>query len=381
MTEASLRNTLKAIDPDLDTDDYDKEMLIDDLSTRNLFNYQNKLIKEDGSNLLARTKGSNKITPDFIVNKKAFRSTVKNYKATEKWVPTIHATVEFLSKLNVPIVKQISTDLQKFRGAKVQLLMLTEYVKKKPNSFFNEYSDVWINSTLKTIIQSDVEEKVDGLIQDVIKSAENPKLNGSGWSFNKIIEFQIRIAQWIPLFGGSYCEIPSELKNTKAIINIKNDDDKCFLWSIMRHDYPVEKNQQRYADLKKKLKENPNLYNLDGIKFPVDEKQYKKFEKQNNKIINVFMYDNTNIKCPFIYPFYLSKNPNHKDAIDLLLYNDHYCLIKNFDGLNFSITKGKTKKYFCKRCLCHFKSEEKLNDHIVMCSKQDFCKVVMPKKR
>ena len=124
MTEASLRNTLKAIDPDLDTDDYDKEMLVDDLSTRNLFNYQNKLIKEDGSNLLARTKGSNKITPDFIVNKKAFRSTVKNYKATEKWVPTIHATVEFLSKLNVPIVKQISTDLQQFRGAKVQLLIL-----------------------------------------------------------------------------------------------------------------------------------------------------------------------------------------------------------------------------------------------------------------
>ena len=92
------------------------------------------------------------------------------------------------------------------------------------------------------------------------------------------------------------------------------------------------------------------------------------------------MYDNTNIKCPFIYPFYLSKNPNHRDAIDLLLYNDHYCLIKNFNGLNYSITKSKIKKHFCKMCLCHFKSEEKLNDHIVMCSKQDFCKVVMPKK-
>ena len=43
----------------------------------------------------------------------------------------------------------------------------------------------------------------------------------------------------------------------KAIINTQNDDNKCFLWSVLAHIYPTDKNPERvskYKKYEKKLK-------------------------------------------------------------------------------------------------------------------------------
>ena len=77
-----------------------------------------------------------------------------------------------------------------------------------------------------------------------------------------------------------------------------------------------------------------------------------------NKInINVFSY-----KDKIIYPIYLS-GQHFNDALDLLLINNHYVLIKGFNTLMFNKTKSKNKKWFCKSCLHFFSSKKILNDH------------------
>ena len=39
-----------------------------------------------------------------------------------------------------------------------------------------------------------------------------------------------------PLKGGSYIYLPRNLKNSsKVLINIKNKDDKCFMWCRIAH--------------------------------------------------------------------------------------------------------------------------------------------------
>ena len=71
--------------------------------------------------------------------------------------------------------------------------------------------------------------------------------------------------------------------------------------------------------------------------------------------INVFCYENK-IFCPI----YLS-DQSFNDVLDLLLVNNHYVLIKDFNRLMFNKTKNKNKKWFCKSCLCCFSGELVLN--------------------
>ena len=77
-----------------------------------------------------------------------------------------------------------------------------------------------------------------------------------------------------------------------------------------------------------------------------------------NKInVNVFTY-----KDKIIYPVYLS-DQSLNDVLDLLLINNHYVLIKDFNRLMFNKNKCKNKKWFCKRCLQSFSNEIILNNH------------------
>ena len=47
---------------------------------------------------------------------------------------------------------------------------------------------------------------------------------------------------YCPLTGSIFVELPNELKNSKkGLINIKNDDNECFLWCHVRHLNSVKK--------------------------------------------------------------------------------------------------------------------------------------------
>ena len=78
--------------------------------------------------------------------------------------------------------------------------------------------------------------------------------NGSGWII-ELIEFQyINISTYRPLSGSSYIDLPVELRSPrKGLINIKNKDEKCFLWCHVRHINLLNKHPER---IKKNDKKN-----------------------------------------------------------------------------------------------------------------------------
>ena len=144
--------------------------------------------------------------------------------------------------------------------------------------------------------------------------------------------------------GSTYIELPDELKNSrKGLINIQNDDNKCFLWCHIRHLDLIDKNPQRIT---KKNKELVGKFNYEGINFPVSKKDYCNIEVQNKICINVFCYENK-VVCLV----YLS-DQKFSDSMDLLLISDkfksHYVYIKDFGRFMFNKIKYKGKKYFCK---------------------------------
>ena len=152
--------------------------------------------------------------------------------------------------------------------------------------------------------------------------------------------------------------MPIELKHArKGLINIKNNDQKYFLWCHVRHINPVKDHSGRITRIDRDFANN---LNYDGIEFPVQEKDFKKIEVQNNICVNMFGYENK-----LVFLVYIS-DQTFKSSIDLLLLIDdksHYVDIKDFNTFMFHKAKNKNKKWFCKSCLQCFSSENVLIKH------------------
>ena len=108
------------------------------------------------------------------------------------------------------------------------------------------------------------------------------------------------------------------------MINIQNNDQKCFLWCHVTHINPLKEHPERITKIDKKI---ACSLNYDRIKFPVEEKDFEKIEVQNNICVNVFGYENE-----LVFPIYVS-DQTFKSSIDLLLLIDddksYYVYIKD----------------------------------------------------
>ena len=185
---------------------------------------------------------------------------------------------------------------------------------------------------------------------------------GSGWVVTAVLKHYINVAKYDPTKGSSYIDLPPELKNRKATINIKNDDNECFRWCHIRMLNPKKDHAERISQSDKKFVDK---LDYSGITFPVDIKQINKIEKQNKINVNVFNYDNKQL-----LPIRISKE-KHNKVLNLLLIADgqkqHYVLIKDFNKFMFHQTNHKEKKHFCMYCLQCFSSERVLNNHTENC--------------
>ena len=153
--------------------------------------------------------------------------------------------------------------------------------------------------------------------------------------------------------------MPIELKHQrKGLINIRNNDQKCFLWCHVRHINPVKDHPGKSTRIDGDFANN---LNYDGIEFLVEEKDFNKIEVQNNICVNVFGYESK-----LVFPVCIF-DQTFKSSIDLLLLvNDdqsHYVYIKDFNTFMFHKTKNENNKWFCKSCLQCFSSENVLIKH------------------
>ena len=174
----------------------------------------------------------------------------------------------------------------------------------------------------------------------------------------RILNFYLNIVSYVPLKGRSYLPLPEELRNSrKGLINIKNDDNECFRWCHVRHLNPLRHHNERITQ---KDREIAKTLDYSGVTFPVTIRDIGKIENQNKININVFGYDE------YVFPIRNSKT-EHGDTLNVLLIEgeseQHYVYIKDFNQLNFNITKSHHKKHFCLRCLQPFTSEDGLEAH------------------
>ena len=161
--------------------------------------------------------------------------------------------------------------------------------------------------------------------------------------------------------ASSWVELPEKYKNIKSIINIINDDQFCFLWCNLAHLCPVEEHKNRTSNYSMYF----NKLNLKGLEFPMKVRGIPKFEKLNTLNVNVFELTKS-VRSSALIPILINTNYD-QPQIDLLLFENHYCLITKLRCL---INKDSHMEWVCRRCLTTFISEQISFDHTSRCINQ-----------
>ncbi|GFW84929.1 c2H2-type domain-containing protein [Trichonephila clavipes] len=123
--------------------------------------------------------------------------------------------------------------------------------------------------------------------EKIVKESEDFEGRDSGWTLNEILRLEVRTNRYSPFRGSSsFIEVPKQIAETKAIINVINKkDSQCFMWSILAALYPNTSNPNKTSCYVPHL----NKLNFDGISFPtpLNEISLKTFGKYACKLINL----------------------------------------------------------------------------------------------
>ena len=122
--------------------------------------------------------------------------------------------------------------LNEIKGFKYQITVKALLRKNKQNGEI-EFVLVYFNSTTKRVINFKYD--LDKSFQRVLCRIDNWINEGSNWIIESVDAEYMNISVYSPLSGSTYIKFPRKLKySVKGLINIKNNDNKYFLWCHIR---------------------------------------------------------------------------------------------------------------------------------------------------
>ena len=112
---------------------------------------------------------------------------------------------------------------------------------------------------------------------------------GSGWMLESVDGIVLSSAVYQPTSASSYIPSPVYIVKKHAVVNIRNTDHKCFLWSVLASLHP----QTSHSDRMAKYQQFECELETNRLKFPVVIPWgVRKFENLNSTIsVNVFAFD------------------------------------------------------------------------------------------
>ena len=313
-------------------------------------------------------------------------SAFKNYTNQYVMYNTIkdYPPLEFLEYAKPAILNIFNSN----RNIKTILYLHCFMIRSEPGELPIAKEFAFHSKDLKLILEGTNVEEVYNEMMDEIEEEKQKvgEAEGSGWDFLGVIKLVLHTTKWEPIYGSSYIPLDPYLANKKAIINMQNEDDKCFMWSVLRALYPKDNHPER---IDKDLKSKQDNINMKGICYPVDFRAMDRFEHLNPNIsISVLGYN----KEEGVFPLKISKYTGCDNDIVLLLLKEaekgengeikektHYTLVKNKSALIASqINNHKGSREICLNCFNSFNSLKTLEKHKEYCYENESLKINMP---
>ena len=163
---------------------------------------------------------------------------------------------------------------------KIQLTMVINFISSIPDSdetrIMRTKSD-----NIAFVMGSETDEVIEELFKSFLQRYQEglkESMRGSNFIFDRLDALYYDLNKISLSRGGSYIDSLEWLKNKKATINPKNNDDKCFQYALTVNYKQIKNHPERISNIKSFI----DQYNWKEIDFPPHIKNWK----NNNQIIN-----------------------------------------------------------------------------------------------
>ena len=278
---------------------------------------------------------------------------------------------------------QISTNSWwNLEGPLVWITVQVRYEPAKPDTDKRETFDQYLSATPTRIFKRDgkiiptTNPYTDSLqiLTNRIKEF-NAKFirDKSGLRLAGVLQFVLKMVKYQPLEGSGWQPLPTVLEDKKAIINIRNNDQRCFKYALL---YFLERTNRpsKYCFRPSLYKEEMfQRYKLDTLPYPNHPNDVHLYKDKLQMNINVFSFFDDEGRAR--HPLVISRT-NHKRVANLFYWTEHYSPISSIPHLFSDIKKHGHVHNICLRCLGHFFSPETLLRHQQLCTRDDFMSVL-----
>ena len=226
----------------------------------------------------------------------------------------------------------------------------------------NNHIELYINLKINNnLTESDIDNiDIRSQLEHQIQMQE---LKDSGWIFDKINSMKISFYKTSEMNGTSYVKIPLR---TNAILIVQNNDKYCFIWSILASLHPC---QNDHPNRVSNYVQDFNESNFQSFKCS----DVHRFNELINLSVNIYelnFYQDGDKWKHNLLPIEISKNESDK-IVDLLIYKNHYALIKKLH-----VFLGDDNKSFtCRRCLNSYTCQNALINHKEKCGDDNICTI------
>lgn len=351
------------------------------------FYHKFKKQQRHGGSVAVRSKLSDRI--HWVNMESAFKGRIR----TGTVVNLIHKDLKsFLHDSKITISKRLTNGVKKKGNMKVNVVLACKFTTMKNSEIIEETK--FFNTRNEVIMQStDINQWFDENVTDrLLVKVEEFEQRDSGWTMHEIVNLVVNINKYEPLRGGlcTWVTLPQDIQKKKAVVNIKNNDEFCFLWSVTAALYPADNHGDRCSSYPK----YSSVLKYDGIDFPIALKDISKFEKMNNLKINVYGVEKSGEKSEIV-PLHLSKNKSDKSTIHLLMLESnigmqvdneenfqpiyHFAWIRNLSRLlSVQVTNYDKRTWFCDNCLSHFYLQRSYENHRLDCMSMNNVRMILP---
>lgn len=240
--------------------------------------------------------------------KSIFNERIETYLC-ENETEELQSPKEFMVIVKGKVIKLLESMIEKHNCFKFNLELFAEYVKISKNTcqeVDNEYGmniDLSVksfNTRMRVVNQgTQLAATYDDMTSIIDKKCDEFQERDSGWALLRILHLEINVNQYKPIKCSQYLPLPSSIANKKACINVRNNDEYCFKWSIISALYKGDRNLQRTSTYQIEnissstiyLNENYEDFLLEfgNLDFPLKVADIREFEILNESIsVNVF---------------------------------------------------------------------------------------------
>ena len=83
---------------------------------------------------------------------------------------------------------------------------------------------------------------LDTITSELSSQIDSWSSRGSCFVIERIVQFAVCIRKFRPLHGSSFVKTPQSIQNKSCTVNVRSDDQKCFIWSVLASLHPPPNN-------------------------------------------------------------------------------------------------------------------------------------------